>query len=29
MNKENCEFCAGGKALVIDKANDVGIAIRY
>ena len=29
MNKENCEFCVGGKALVIDKANDVGIAIRY
>ena len=29
MNKENCEFCDGGKALVIDKANDVGIAIRY
>ena len=29
MNQENCEFCVGGKALVIDKANDVGIAIRY
>lgn len=30
MNKENCEFCVGGKALVIGKANDdVGIAIRY
>lgn len=30
MNKENCEFCVGGKALVIDKPNDdVGIAIRY
>ena len=29
MNKEYCEFCFGGKALVIDKRNDVGIAIRY
>ena len=29
MNKENCEFCVGGKALVIDKTNDVGIVIRY
>ena len=29
MNQENCKFCVGGKALVIDKANDVGIAIRY
>ena len=24
-----CEFCFGGKALVIGKANDVGIAIQY
>ena len=29
MDKERCEFCFGGKALVIDKRNDVGIAIRY
>ena len=29
MNKEYCEFCFGGKALVIDKTNNVGIAIQY
>lgn len=29
MNKGHCEFCVGGKALLIDKANDVGIAIQY
>ena len=29
MRKENCEFCFGGKALVIGKTNDVGIAIQY
>ena len=29
MDKEYCEFCFGGKALVIDKTNDVGIAIQY
>lgn len=29
MNKEYCEFCVGGKALVIGKTNDVGIAIQY
>lgn len=29
MNKEYCEFCCGGKALVIGKTNDVGIVIQY
>lgn len=29
MNKEYCEFCCGGKALVNGKTNDVGIAIQY
>ena len=29
MDKKYCEFCVGGKALLIDKANNVGIAIQY
>lgn len=29
MNQEYCEFCEKGKALVIGKTNDIGIAIQY
>lgn len=29
MSKEYCEFCEKGKALVIGKTDNVGIAIQY